>query len=250
MKTQVALQLYTVRDALEKDFVGTLRQVSKMGYAGIEYGGTGGMSVGDFKKLLKDLNLIPMSAGAGLKALQDEKSRNEFLARCGELETKMFMIGYEKRDSAASWKEFGGQLTEVGKIVKAAGVTLQYHNHAHEFEKYDGKTAHEIIGEAADPDCVKFQLDVGWVQRAGEDPVAWMKKLGKRIRTIHVKDTTAGDDPQWTEVGTGVLPLAAVHAAAQELGIDWYIVEQDTWARPSVEAAAISCENLRKILEK
>lgn len=249
MKTQIALQLYTIRDEMKKDFVGALRRVAKIGYAGIEGGSTGPLSLADYKALLKELNLNPMSTGAGIDSFTGEKGR-ELLARCRELGTRLAMVGWEKRDSAEGWQEFGRQLTQAGKAAKAGGVTLQYHNHAHEFVQYGGKAALDIVFDEADPAFVKSQLDVGWVQRAGEDPVAWLKKLGNRIRTIHIKDTTGGPSPKWTEVGTGILPLAAVHECAQALGVEWYIIEQDEWDRPSLEAAAISYENTRKLLER
>jgi len=250
MPTQIALQLYTIRDEMKKDFVGALKQVAKIGYAGIEGGGPGPLSLADYKKLLKDLNLNPISTGAGPKSLQGEAGE-KLLAQCRELGTKFAMIGYEKRDSADAWKEWGKEITAAGKTAKAGGVILQYHNHAHEFEKFDGKTAHEIIFENADREFIRPQLDVGWVKRAGEDPVAWMRKYKDwKLKTIHIKDTTAPPDPKWTEVGNGVLPLADVHRTAQELGVDWYIIEQDDWDRPSIEAAAISFENVKKVLAK
>ncbi len=233
---------------MKQDFVGALKQVAKIGYAGIEGGGTGPLSLADYKKLLKDLNLIPASAGAGVDALLGERSE-EFATYCRELGIGLAMIGYFTCDTAAGWKEFAGKLTQAGKVAKAAGVALQYHNHAHEFKKYDGKAALDIVFENVDREFVRPQLDVGWVKRAGEDPVAWMKKFADRkLRTIHVKDTTAPPDPKWVEVGNGILPLDAVLKTAKELGIEWYIVEQDDWQRPSLEAAAISFENLKKAL--
>lgn len=248
MPPPIALQLYTVRDQMKNDFVGTLKQVSKIGYAGIEGGGPGPLSLADYKKLLADLKLIPISTGAGIKSFQGEAGE-KMLAQCRELGTKYAMIGYEKRDSAEGWKAWGREITEAGKTAKAGGLILQYHNHAHEFEKYDGKTAHEIIFENADRQYIRPQIDVGWVQRAGQDPVAVLRRFKDwNLKTIHVKDTTAPPDPKWIEVGNGTLPVKAVHAAAQEIGVEWYIVEQDDWDKPSIEAAAISFENLKKVV--
>ena len=233
---------------MKKDYVGTLKQVSKIGYQGIEGGGPGKMSLDEYKKLLADLKLVPISTGGGLDTFTGEEGE-KLLARCRELGTKYAMIGYEKRDSAAGWAEWGKQITEAGKAARAGGLILQYHNHAHEFEKYDGKTAHQIIFENADKQFIRPQIDVGWVQRAGQDPVAVLKSFKDwNLKTIHVKDTTAPPDPKWIEVGNGTLPVAEVHKAAQEIGVEWYIVEQDDWDKPSIEAAAISYENLRKVV--
>lgn len=241
----IALQLYTVRDDLQKDFVGTLKAVAKMGYAGIEGGGTGPLTVSDFKKLMQDLKLNPIGAHAGLNGL--EGPRGELtLAMYAEIGTKFIAISEHKED-ADGWRKLGKKMDEVGKAAKSKGITFQYHNHAHEFEKLGGEFALDILLGSAGRAYVGSQLDVGWVQRAGENPVAWLEKLGDRVKTVHIKDTTAGPKPEWTEVGNGIVDFKAVHSASQELGIDWYIVEQDTCARPPLESAAISLQNILKI---
>ncbi len=241
---QIGIQLYTVRDALENDYVGTLRQISKIGYEAIEFGGIGPLSVEDFKALLKELKLNPISAHTGWKALG--RKREDTLSFYESIGVRFLALS-DRRDSAKGWKEAGQKLTAVGRAAQAHGITFQYHDHAHEFQKHNGKTGLDILLDASDPELVPIQLDVGWVQRAGEDPVAWLHKLKGRIRTIHMKDTTSAPDPVWTEVGTGVLPLKAVHQAAQAIGVEWYLVEQDTCARPTLESAAISYDNLKKV---
>ena len=75
-----------------------------------------------------------------------------------------------------------------------------------------------------------------------------LRKLEGRIRTIHLKDTTAAPDAQGTEVGNGILPLGPAHKPAQALGVEWYVVEQDTCQRPPLESAAISYKKAREIL--
>jgi sugar phosphate isomerase/epimerase len=147
-----------------------------------------------------------------------------------------------------TWKQVAGPLNRLGKAARARGITLQYHNHAHEFVKYGDKYALEILLGETDPRWVRSQLDVGWVTRAGQDPVKWMKKLGKRIATIHLKDTTKGPKPQWTEVGTGVLPLKAVVAQGKKMKIPWFVVEQDTWDIPSTTSAAISYAHAKQVI--
>ncbi len=241
---QLALQLYTVRNDLKKDFVGTLRQVAKMGYTGIEGGGTGPLTPEQFRSLMSELKLIPIGAHVGRKALSGPE-REKSLELFRGIGTKFLAVS-EFLENPDAWAGLGRELSDIGKATAARGITFQYHNHAHEFQQHNGKVILDILLDNADPAVVGSQLDVGWVQRAGEDPVAWMDKLGRRIRTLHLKDTTEGGDPQWTEIGNGSIDLPAIHAAARKLGIDWYIVEQDTCDKPPLESAAISFENTRK----
>lgn len=245
--TKLGLQMYTVRDAAAKDFAGTIREVGRIGYDGIEHGGAGPLGVPEFKALNASLKLDPFGAHTGLQGLQGEKLP-ETLAYYASLGTRFLAIS-DRRDDEAGWKACGAALNAAGRAAAAHGITMQYHNHAHELtQKFGGRCALDVLIAETDPAHVKFQLDVGWVTRAGEDPVVWLRKLEGRIRTIHVKDTTAPPDAQWTEVGNGILPLGLVHKAAQALGVEWYVVEQDTCARPPLESAAISYKKVRELL--
>ena len=85
----------------------------------------------------------------------------------------------------------------------------------------------------------------GWVLAAGQDPVSWLKKMGReRLRTVHVKDCRRTPKLEWVEVGTGELDAKEVVKACNELGVEWGLVEQDTCARPPLESAAISAKYL------
>ncbi|MBQ7821433.1 MAG: sugar phosphate isomerase/epimerase, partial [Clostridia bacterium] len=62
MALPVALQLYSVRDDMEKDFEGTLKKVSNLGYAGVEFAGLFGHTAAQVKALCEKYNLTPISA--------------------------------------------------------------------------------------------------------------------------------------------------------------------------------------------
>ncbi len=241
-----SIQLWTVRDEAGKDFRNCIRSLAKSGYTAIEGGGTGGLSVPDYLALMKETGVATMGAHTGIDTLEGDKQQAT-LDLYTQLGAKFLALSLSSKEGTAdSWKAYGERLTKIGRACKARGIQFQYHNHAHEFAKIDGKAPLEILLDASDPELVLSQLDIGWVTRAGENAVAWMKKLGKRIGTIHLKDTTAAPDNQWTEVGTGVLPLADVVKTGNELGIEWYIIEQDTCKIPTLESAAISLANAKK----
>ncbi len=241
---KIGLQLYTVRDLLQKDFAGTIRQVAKIGYEGVE-GGNGPMSREDFDKLLKEIHLLNPSSGGGVDAI--EKQGDALLKPLAAAGVKFFMVS-SKQESAEAYKAFAKRLNGAGKACQAHGITFQYHNHAAEFTDYGGKTGYDVLIEETDPKLVWFQVDVGWVNWAGKNPPEILRRLKGRIRTIHVKDHTSAQEKQFTEVGCGALPLAEVVVAAKEIGVEWAFVEQDWCARPSIESAEISFKNLKKAL--
>jgi sugar phosphate isomerase/epimerase len=227
---------------MQKDFAGTLRQVAKIGYAGIEGGGTGPMNKDEFLKFMKEINLIPISSGGGVDAI--EKKGDEMFANMKALGTKYMMVSSGCK-TAQEYKDLAVKLNACGTLANKYGIIFQYHNHAHEFEKFEGKTGFDMLVDGTDPALVKFQVDAGWVNWAGENPGATIRRLKGRIVTIHVKDHTK-DPKDFTEVGTGELPLADVVAAAKEIGVQWMFVEQDRWKIPSIESAEISFKNLKK----
>ena len=89
------------------------------------------------------------------------------------------------------------------------------------------------------------ELDTYWVQFGGCDPAAYVRKLAGRVPLVHVKDMTAGADRAFAEVGEGILDFKSIFAEAEKAGTEWYIVEQDSCARPPIESVAISLRNLK-----
>ncbi len=246
-KIPVALQLYTVRDMTEKDFVGTGKQVAEMGYAGVEMAGnTGGMSPADLKVFLGDLGLALAGSHVGIDQLEDNlESVIEDNITLGNPWIVCPYMPDDRRADADGWRKVAGALSEVGAKVKAAGLQLCYHNHSFEYEKFDGVSGFDIFYGAVDSDLVKAELDCYWVQHGGEDPAATVTAFAGRVPLVHLKDMTADAEPTFTEVGNGILDFQAIFAASGDAGVEWYIVEQDTCAGPSLESARTSIDNLR-----
>ena len=244
----VALQLYTVRDVAAEDFVGTVRQVADMGYAGVELAGeTGGMSPAELKSFLDDLGLKRAGSHTGLDLLEGDLQKviDDNLA-VGNPWVVCPWMPEERRQDADGWRKAAEALTEIGGKVKAAGLQLCYHNHSFEFEQFEGQTGFDIFYEAADPELVMAEIDTYWVQHGGEDPAATIRRFAGRCPLVHLKDMTDDPEPTFTEVGNGILDFQAIFAASVEAGADWYIVEQDRCDGPSIESARISLENLKK----
>jgi sugar phosphate isomerase/epimerase len=118
-------------------------------------------------------------------------------------------------------------LNEAGRKLKAAGIALPYHNHAFEFEKVDGdRRGIDILLAELDPACVDMCVDVGWVTKGGDDPVAFLKKHVARVGYLHLKDY---DNEGWTELGSGVVNIAGVVKLLPSLpGVRQVMYEQDS----------------------
>jgi len=243
---KLGLQFWTVRDAMQTDFAGTIREVARMGYDGVEGGSTGPLSVEDYNKLMGELGIVTAGVHTGGKVL-DTKG-DEMMAFFRSIGAKYVGISAFHEDPD-SWKRLAGNLNRYGTLASRHGLTFQYHNHASEFRKFGDKNGMDLLVENSDPKTVFFQVDVGWCRHAVEDPVYWLDRLKGRIVTVHLKDCTPPPNPKWTEVGNGGLDVAAVVKAANDVGAEWFFVEQDTWERPSIEAARISFQNASKVIK-
>lgn len=249
-KLSLSLQLYTVRDLLAADFAGTMKQVARIGYKSVEMAGFGNLkNATEAKKALDDAGLKAIGTHAGVDLLG--KDLGKALDDCRILGVKNLIcpwIGEDLRNSAAAWKNTAKILNQAGKQVHAAGLEFAYHNHNFEFQSFEGQTGLDILWQNTEPELVKSELDVFWVKFAGEDPVAYMKKLGKRILLVHLKDMSAGPDRKFAPVGTGILDFKAICDQAEKVGVQYGIVEQDNcYDTPPLDAIKTSYENLQKL---
>lgn len=243
----VALQLFTVRDETAKDFIGTLQRVAQIGYKGVEFAGFGGLSASEVKRVLDDLGLRAAGSHTGINALEaDLAAVADFNLAIGNPYVVVPWMPQEYRADAAGWRAVGAKMNELGAQLQRRGLTLCYHNHAFEFERFDGAYGLDIFYGASDPALVQAELDLYWVKKGGEDPAAYVRKYAGRVPLLHIKDMAGDAEGSFTEFGTGIIDWGAVFAIAPSAGAQWYIVEQDACTRPCMESVQISFDNLRQ----
>lgn len=231
------LQLYSVRDYMEKGCESTLAAVKEMGYHYAELAGTAGKTPEEFKKVLDNAGIEPVSAHFGLDAVTEETNRIiEEAQLFGIKQVVMPHTHFEERDG---WVQAAKALDAAGEKLREAGVTLSYHNHGHELSMtFDGQRVLDLILDTASPDNLKAELDVCWVQYGGADPAAYLGKYAGRCPLVHIKDMAPeGSKLPYTELGQGVVDFDAVFEAAGAAGVQWYIVEQDESETDSLESA-------------
>lgn len=245
MSIPIAVQMYTLRDEMAKDFKGTLEKVAEIGYKGVEFAGYGNLSAAQMKTELDRLGLAAAGSHVGLDLLKEKLE--ETLEYNLEIGNKYIICPWAKGESKQDYLDLALFLNRTGEKCKAKGLELGYHNHAHEFQVFDGEYALDMIFKNTDPELVKMELDTYWVQYAGIEPVGYLKKYAGRCPLVHQKDMEAGEGKGFTEVGNGIMDIKALHKAAVEIGAQWFIVEQDKCNRPQLESVTISFNNLKQM---
>lgn len=249
-KTQIAVQLYTVRDLTDKDFAGAVKQVAEIGYRNVELAGYG--SAKDAKTARAALDAAGLKAVSGHYGIDLLTKNIEQVADDAEaLGMDMVVCPFlpeNLRKEAKNYEEVAKLLNAAGNVLHQKGVELLYHNHAFEFAKFGDKTGLDIIFDNTEHHLLKAEIDIYWVKRAGEDPLKWMEKFGERTRMLHLKDMAAGADSKFAPVGTGVIDFKAILAAADRYGVRYGAVEQDnTYDVKPLDAIRASFENLKKL---
>lgn len=229
----IGLQLYSVRDAMQRDDAATLRKVAAIGYDYVEGAGYfDGMmyqrTPGNFKDLL-DLNGLQMhSSHVGWEAMRDAPQKA--IAACKAVGASYLVIPWwpeEKRD-VAGYQELVELLNSSGKLCQDYGLQLAYHNHDFEFNRLvAGSRPINILLNEVDPDLVKFELDFYWVTRAGIDYKDFLKQHSGRFPLWHVKDMDDTADKFFAAVGEGVIDWPAVFRREEQAGMEYFFVEQD-----------------------
>lgn len=246
-KTQLAAQMYTVRDFTKtpKDLAETLKKVKKIGYDAVQMSGACAMEYSELKKLLDDAGLICCATHIPYEQMRDNPT--QVIQDHYAIECKYPAIGglpgnYRNADG---YGKFAKEATQVGKKLAAGGLYFGYHNHSFELEKFHGRTGLATIYEDSDPKYVKAEIDTYWIQHGGGDAAEWIDRLKGRIPLVHLKDMTVRDGKIiMAEVGEGNMNWKSILAACKRAGVEWYIVEQDTCERDPFESLAISLKNL------
>lgn len=238
---KVALQLYSLKELTEKDFLGTIEKVGEIGYDGVEFAGYFGFSAAEIKKTLNKAGLEAMGAHVGYDLLMNDLDNQIAFAK--ELGLYSVVCPGANGETKEEWEQIGKNLNEIGKKFKENGIIFGYHNHAHEFKKFDGEYALDILYANSDPKNVIAEIDTYWVKKGNEDPAAYTHKYSGRIPVFHAKDLDeAGND---TNVGSGCIDFQKVADGIE--GLEWIVVEQEAFSADPVECVKIGCENMKKI---
>lgn len=228
-RDQIGVQLYTLREMAAKDLNATLREVATMGYAGVEFAGFHGHSAAEVRGMLDEYRLKAFSAHIPLAAFDgDIEQVVSDLQTIGAPWGVVPFVSPEDR-SPAFFAELGDKMNSYGSRFQEAGLKLGYHNHDFEFTMTaeDGRTIFDTLVSITDPALVSFELDLFWAAVGGYEPDGVMRQHPDRIKLVHLKDGKELARDKDLPFGEGSLDWGAILSVAREIGVEYYITEQD-----------------------
>jgi len=261
------IQLYSVRTDMKADPLGTLKQLSDMGYRHVEHANYAnrkfyGWSVSEFRKILNGFGMSMPSGHTVLDAKHWDASKKdvttewkytvEDAAAMGQSFVISPWLEESKRKSMGDLKSFMEVFNRSGEFCKKFGMKFGYHNHDFEFsEKVEGKVLFDIILAETDPNLVMQQLDIGNMLNGGGKALEVMQQYPGRFESMHVKDeikATEGHEPfESTILGKGVVPVKTIIDLGRASGTKHFIIEQESYqGKTPMECADDDLEIMKK----
>lgn len=239
------LQLWSVRDLMKEDPVGTLEKLVAIGYtdvesAGYDQGTFYGMNPQDFKRVLDGIGLKMRSCHTrtGITTPEIERTMsNNWEAFCEDnasIGVESVVCGWfaeEERKTLDDYKRHIELFNKCGEVALGFGLALAHHNHDFEFFPIEGQVPYDMMLQGTDPALVNFELDHYWIAKAGHSSLDYFKKYPGRFHYWHVKDMDDTADKFFTEVGSGVIDYPAIFREAELSGMKYFYVEQDAYRK-------------------
>ena len=256
MATPIAsVQLIVFGERNREDFAGVLLDVAAAGFAAFE-GGNLFESYGEEKtrRLLEETRLHVSGAHFGYGDYANPERLAAHIAYAKSLGVRNLMCsGVADSKNAEGYRQSAKRFNEVGRQLADEGLTFHYHNHAWEFDDLGGVNGMEILTAETDPALVKFNIDVFWVWFAFKDPIDFIGMHANRAGYFHFKDgvrETAVDGitrPIFRELGQGEVDLRGAYVAADTVGAEYIVAEQDKTELDPFDSIVISRNYLKSL---
>jgi len=246
----IGVQLYSVREEMSKDPLGSLTQVAKMGYEYVEHASYDnrkfyGYSATEIKKILDDLGLKMISGHTVMgrqhwnEAKKDFSDSWKYLVEDAAVLQQKYVVSPSMDDSMRKtyddFRHYMDIFNKCGELCKKQGMKFGYHNHDFEFsEKLNNEKLFDIMMKSMDPELVVVQLDIGNLYNGGAVALDVVKQYPGRFENIHVKDEIAATEGREkyvsTIIGQGIVNAKEVVDLATKIGgTRVYIIEQESY---------------------
>jgi sugar phosphate isomerase/epimerase len=251
-KIPVGIELYSVRDFLAKDLMGTVRSVAKMGYEVVEfyspYLAWTPQIAADVRKLLDDLGIKCPSTHNGHTVFTPDGLKKAIDLNHAIGSKAIIMASAGPAKTLDDWKAVSDRLNAAADTLRPLGMVAGFHNHAIEWKPVEGQRPMDILSSRTAKDVV-LQFDVGTAVEAGADPVAWIKANPGRIKSVHCKDWAAGGKGYAVLFGEGDAPWKAIFEATESVGgVEYYLIEQEAGpADEQLKRAELCLANWKKL---
>jgi sugar phosphate isomerase/epimerase len=250
----LGIQLYMVREDMEKDPVGTLAQLGRMGYTQIEsYGGNKGIFWGytntEFNQIVRANGLTLISTHyAG-----DSKGFEETAAKAAEIGMKYLIYPWKgPQKSIDDFKNIADEFNGYGAICKKQGLRFAYHPHDYPYKIVDGQLPIDVLLNRTDPELVDFEIDFYYPVIAGINPETYVKKYHPRFRLCHMRDVlkdrlpAGSQEESACDMGQGAINYPHLLATCLKNGMEYFFVEQSRFYQETpLQSASVNAVYLK-----
>lgn len=252
----IGIQLYMVKEDMEKDPNGTLAKISKMGYTQIEsFGGNKGIFWGmtnkEFNQIAKDNGLTVVSSHyAG-----DTEGFEKTGAMAAEIGMRYLIYPWKgPQKTIDAFKKIADEFNHYGAICKKNGLRFAYHPHDYPYKPVDGQLPINVLLDNTDKNLVDFEMDFYYTVTEGQNPEAYIKKYKPRFRLCHMRDVLKERLPKGSEeesacdLGTGIINYPHLLSTALDNGMQHFFVEQSRFFHETpLQSAAINADYLKRL---
>ena len=245
---RIGIQLYSVRNEMLADAVGTLRQLAKIGYKELESarsqkGNYYGLQPKEIKKIVADLGMTLRSGHVHVdkdwqRSIDSAAEAGQDYLVCSSLPSK--------GQTVDNYKSVAETFSKAGEDCKKSNIIFGYHNHEYEFEKENGQVLYDVLLNNTDPNLVTWELDLGWVVASGNDPLVYFNKYPGRFHLWHLKDMDVAKQ-QSTEFGKGHIKVLEILKNSKKSGVKHIFVEQEEYASTALESMKYDFDYLQKL---
>jgi sugar phosphate isomerase/epimerase len=244
----VGIQLYTVRNEMLNDAVGTLKQLAKIGYKELESARSAkglyyGLQPKEIKNITKDLG---MTLRSGHVHIDEDWERTVAAAVESGQDYLVCSSLPSEGQTVANYQRVADIFSKAAEDCQKAGLMFGYHNHEYEFEEVDGTVLYDILLDQTDPEMVKMEMDLGWVIMAGHDPVSYFEKYPGRFPLWHLKDMDR-TKLESTEFGKGQVDIAKMLRNADKSKMKYFFVEQEEYEADPMDSIKHNYKYLQKL---
>lgn len=249
---KLGIQLFSVWQYAEKDYLGTVEKLADLGYEGIQlFANFYNTSAVELKRLMDRKGVVPAGSHVSINQLQGDRLEKT-LEYHAEIDNKLLIcpaLPEDMRKNADDYRKSAQILNQIGEKCKQNGFTFGYHNHAFEFKKIEETTGFDLLFDQTDPELVKIELDCFWAIYAGFDPIQIIQKYKERCVSLHMIDYKLQDGKKVnTEIGDGLFNLGEIVQVAKNYNIPWFTIEQEYYENDPFESLKMNAKNMRDIL--
>lgn len=232
----LGLQLYTVRNLMDQDVEGTIAAVAAIGYREVELAGLHNKTAKEMREILDRHGLRARSSHISMQDIRGNWARTlDDAAALGQTYIVNPWIDEPER-TVAGYTKAAHEMTAAAEAAKAHGIGFAYHNHDFEFAQVGDTSGYDILLAESDPKLVRMELDIFWIVKGGQDPLAYFARQPGRFPMVHAKDITK--DGKMVDVGQGTIDWREIFRHTKQAGIEYTFVEHDEPPSPIADAKA------------